>query len=140
METPQGHGERILFVDDELPLALLGKDMLEDLGYVVESKTNVDEALAMVRANPAAFDLVITDLTMPRMLGTDFARELLLVRPDLPIILTTGYIASLTEQHVRAEGIRELLLKPHTLQSLGVTIHRLLTAQPKSDHAEASPD
>ncbi len=125
-EAPAGHGERILFVDDELPLALLGRNMLEELGYVVEHKTNVAEALALVRANPTAFHLVITDLTMPLMLGTDFARELLLIRPNLPIILTTGYTANLTPERVREMGIRELLLKPHTIQSLGMAVHRAL--------------
>ena len=125
-EAPAGHGERILFVDDELPLALLGQTMLEELGYVVENKANVAEALALVRANPAAFDLVITDLTMPLMLGTDFAQQLLLIRPNLPIILTTGYTANLTPERVREMGIREILAKPHTIQSLGMAVHRAL--------------
>ncbi len=130
-ETPAGHGERILFVDDEMPLAMLGQNMLEELCYVVENKTNVTEALAMVRANPMAFDLVITDLTMPLMLGTDFALELLQIRPHLPIILTTGYSASLTPERVREMGIREILLKPHTIQSLGLAVHRVLHTQPR---------
>jgi len=128
-EVPVGHGERILFVDDEMPLALLGQNMLEELGYVVESKTNVADALALVRANPTAFDLVITDLTMPLMLGTDFAQELLQIRPNLPIILTTGYSANLTQERVREMGICEIMLKPHTMQSLGLAVHRVLKAQ-----------
>jgi CheY-like chemotaxis protein len=90
----------------------------------------VAEALALVRANPTAYDLVITDLTMPLMLGTDFATQLLLIRPDLPIILTTGYTANLTPQRVRELGIRELLPKPHTIQLLGMAVHRVLTTQP----------
>ncbi|HSI08369.1 MAG TPA: PAS domain S-box protein [Rariglobus sp.] len=129
---PTGRGERILFVDDEMPLALLGQSMLEELGYVVEAKSNVVEALDLMRTNPGAFNLVITDLTMPGMQGTDFARQLLLLRPDLPIILTTGYTASLTEQRLREQGVRELLLKPHTLQSLGMAVHRALHTQTKS--------
>jgi len=131
-EPPAGHGKRILFVDDELPLALLGQSMLEELGYVVEPRGSVADALAVVRANPAAFDLVITDLTMPTMLGTDFARELLQLRPNLPIILTTGYTANLTPERVRDLGIRELLLKPHTIQSLGLAVHRVLNSQPRT--------
>jgi PAS domain S-box-containing protein len=127
---PAGNGARILIVDDEKALALLGQKMLEELGYVVENTTSAAQALALVRANPEAFDLVITDLTMPGMLGTELARELLLLRPDLPVILTTGYTATLTEERVREQGIRELLLKPHTLQSLGVTIHHVLTTPP----------
>ena len=126
---PGGKGEHILLVDDERLLALLGQKMLERLNYTVVSKSSVVEALALVRANPAAFDLVITDLTMPGMIGTEFARLLLEIRPDLPIILTTGYTASLTEERVRAMGIRELLLKPQTVQSLGTAVHRALVGK-----------
>ena len=126
---PGGKGERILLVDDERLLAVLGQKMLERLNYSVVSKSSVVEALALVRANPAAFDLVITDLTMPGMIGTEFARLLLEIRPDLPIILTTGYTASLTEERVRAMGIRELLLKPQTVQSLGTAVHRALVGK-----------
>jgi len=131
-EIPAGHGQRILFVDDEQPLALLGQSMLEDLGYVVECKTNVGEALAMVQANPTGFDLVISDLTMPGMLGTDFAGEVLRVRPGMPFILTTGYAPNLTDQSVHELGVCELLHKPHTLQSLGVAVHRALAGLSKS--------
>jgi CheY-like chemotaxis protein len=123
---PAGHGQRILFVDDEKPLALLGQKMLQELGYAVVGQTSVAEALALMRATPGAFDLVITDLTMPGMLGTDFARQLLLLRPGLPIILATGYAATLTLEQVRELGIREMLLKPLTLRSLGAAIGRAL--------------
>jgi len=128
-DIPGGQGKRVLFVDDEKPLALLGQEILQELGYVVECKTDVDEALAAMHANPAAFDLVITDLTMPKMTGTDFAQKLLEIRPDLPIILTTGYSASLTGERVRVLGIRELLLKPHTVQSLGMAAYRVLAGR-----------
>jgi len=128
--APTGHGERILFVDDEKPLALLGQNMLEELDYRVESTTNVNEALEMVLARPMDFDLVITDLTMPKMTGTDFAQSLLEIRPNLPIILTTGYSANLTNERVRAMGIRELLLKPLTVQLLGEAVHRALSQPP----------
>jgi DNA-binding NarL/FixJ family response regulator len=63
---------------------------------------------------------------MPAMSGTDFARQLLLIRPDLPIILTTGYTASLTVAQVRTMGLKALLLKPHTLDSLGTAVHHVL--------------
>ena len=125
--VPRGRGERVLFVDDEKPLAELGHRMLEHLGYEVESTSSVLAALDRVRADPRGFALVITDLTMPVMTGLDFAVELLALRPDLPIILTTGFNAGLTAARVRELGIRELLLKPHSLQSLGVAAHRALT-------------
>jgi len=125
-ETPAGHGERVLVVDDEKPLALLGQTMLQELGYTVENTTSPVEALALVRDQPDSYDLVVTDLTMPGMLGTDLVRELLLIRPDLPVIITTGYSATLTEQRVLEMGARALLLKPLTLHSLGVAVHRVL--------------
>ncbi len=125
-DIPTGHGQRILFVDDEKPLALLGQKMLEQLGYAVQSSSSVAEALALVKANPSAFDLVITDQTMPGMSGTNFARQLLVLRPDLPVVLSTGYSASLTDQYIRSMGLRDLLFKPHTLQALGVAVHRAL--------------
>ena len=126
-EVPQGHGERVLFVDDEKPLVELGHRMLERLGYEVESTNSVLAALDRVRANPQGFALVVTDLTMPVMTGLDFAVELLALRPDLPIVLTTGFNAGLTAARVRELGIRELLLKPHSIQALGQAAHRALT-------------
>ena len=127
--APRGRGQRILLVDDEPALAELGKAMLHQLGYAAESSTDVRAALAQLSADPSAFDLVITDLAMPGMTGVDFARELLRLRPGLPIILTTGYSATLTDQKVRELGIRELLLKPPTLLTLGEVLHRVLDGE-----------
>jgi len=123
---PRGHGEHVLFVDDEAPLARWGRETLERLGYRVTTHTNVLEAIAAVREQPARFDLVVTDLTMPVMNGLNLARRLLEIRPDLPIVLTTGYSASLTEESVRKLGLRELLFKPNTAQTLGEAIDRVL--------------
>jgi CheY-like chemotaxis protein len=125
---PQGGGKRILYVDDEAPLAKLGKQTLEQLGYQVEMSTNVAEALEWVRKEPMRFDLVITDQTMPGMTGMDFATQLLQIRPDLPVILTTGYSAYLTQERVHAAGIRDLLLKPHTINTLSISVHKALTS------------
>jgi len=125
-EAPRGEGRRILYVDDELPLAVLGQKTLEQLGYQVVISTKVAEALEWVRAEPGRFDLVITDQTMPGMTGTDFAAQLLKIRADLPIILTTGYSPYLTVARVQALGMRDLLLKPHTLHTLGHAVHRAL--------------
>jgi PAS domain S-box-containing protein len=129
---PRGRGEHILFVDDEDVLASLGKKMLERLGYVVTTLTNPLEAITAVRYQPGAFALVITDLAMPGMDGTQLGRELLQLQPDLPIILTTGYSA-MTNEKVREIGFRELLNKPGTARTLGEAVHRALqtTAKPK---------
>ncbi len=125
--VPRGAGQHILFVDDEEPLAKLGKILLERLGYRVTCLTTVTEAIAAVRAQPTQFDLVVTDLTMPGMTGTDLARQLLQHQPRLPIILTTGYSATMTPESVRELGFRELLFKPNTFRTLGVAVHRVLS-------------
>jgi PAS domain S-box-containing protein len=123
---PLGKGERILIVDDEEPLVLLAQRILVRLGYVVETRTSVAEALELVRAGPDRFDLVITDMTMPAMSGIDFAQQLTQIRPSLRVILTTGYPGGMKLEQVRAMGIRELLLKPPTIQSIGTMVHRVL--------------
>jgi len=125
---PVGRGQQILFVDDEKPLALLGQIILENLGYKVESIISVKEALTLVEANPTRFDLVITDLAMPEISGIDFAKKLMEIRPDLPVILATGYTASLTNESVQKMGIVKLLLKPHSTRSLGIAANEILGA------------
>jgi PAS domain S-box-containing protein len=124
---PHGNGEHILFVDDEPSLAFLGKKMLERVGYHVIVKTKALEALAAFRAEAARYDLVITDLTMPSMTGADLASELLKIRPDLPIILVTGFGGAMNSAKAQALGIRELLMKPVTAQSLAEAAHSALT-------------
>jgi CheY-like chemotaxis protein len=125
--VPEGRGQRILFVDDEAPLSLLGKRMLERAGYSVTAHTSSLEALAAFRDDPGRYDLVITDLTMPNLAGDDLARELFKLRPALPIILTSGFGGPMTSAKTQSLGIRELLLKPATAQSLAEAAHRALT-------------
>jgi two-component system, cell cycle sensor histidine kinase and response regulator CckA len=88
-EIVRGRGERVLFVDDEPPIMLVGKLMLEEIGYVVEGSTDAVATIERFRKNPREFDLVITDFTMPNMTGLDFAKQVLEMRPDMPVILTT---------------------------------------------------
>ena len=129
---PRGHGERILFVDDETALAEIGKKVLERLGYVVTTKTSALEALAAVRENPAAFDLVITDLTMPVMDGARLGSQMLQIRPDLRMILTTGYSGLMTIEKVKELGFRDRMNKPTSARILGETVRRVLDQKPKS--------
>ncbi len=124
--VPRGHGERILVLDDEVVLAQLGVMMLQTLGYAAQAATDPHSALASFRLDPEAFDLVFTDLTMPGMTGMDFARQLLDIRPDLPVVLATGYVTASLAERARAVGICEVLVKPHTKQSLGEAVHRAL--------------
>jgi PAS domain S-box-containing protein len=125
----RGHGERILYVDDEVQLASLGKRLLERLGYVVEPFTDAAEALALVRAEPQRFDLVITDHTMPGMTGIELARSIRRTRYDLPVILTTGYAGQITLDHLQTAGICDLLVKPPTIHALGLLVHRVMAGR-----------
>jgi len=125
-ETPRGSGQRILVVDDEPMLAAMTKTTLERLGYAAEAFTSPEDALQAVLATPDKYALVLTDLSMPGMSGTDLAREVLRRNPQHRIVLTTGYNASLTPERVRGLGIRELVLKPLTVHALGQAMQRAL--------------
>jgi len=122
---PRG-SERILFVDDEEEITVSGKKILELLGYEVTARTNPVEALETYRADPDDFDLVITDMGMPMMTGEMLAKELMNIRPDLPIILCTGYSEGLTEKRSRELGIKEFAMKPLEIQDLANTVREVL--------------
>jgi len=121
----KGHG-RILFVDDEITLANLGKEILEHLGYDVISKTSSMEALELFQARCDDFDLVITDLTMPHMTGDKLAKELLKIRHDIPIILCTGYSERVSEGNAKEMGIKEFVMKPLVMRDLAKVIRKVL--------------
>jgi two-component system cell cycle sensor histidine kinase/response regulator CckA len=118
--------ERILFVDDEEMQVQTLQHMLERLGYQVIAKTRAPEALDTFKTQPEAFDLVITDQTMPGMTGADLAREVLQIRPDMPVILYTGYSETFDEEQARSIGIREFALKPLTVRDMAERIRRAL--------------
>ncbi len=122
---PQGK-ERILFIDDEEPLARLGQAMLERLGYDVVICTSSAEALDTFRATPQGFDLVITDHTMPTMTGEVLAREVRGIRPDIPIILCTGFSGTMTAERARTLGIDAFVLKPMMIHDLSGVIRQVL--------------
>jgi PAS domain S-box-containing protein len=125
---PTGN-ERILLVDDEKPLADLGKLMLERLGYNVSTRTSSLEALEVFKAKPDEFDLVITDMTMPNMTGDKLAQEMMKIRSDIPVILCTGYSQQITKESTRQMGIRELILKPIVMDDLAKIVRRNLPAR-----------
>jgi CheY-like chemotaxis protein len=124
-DLPSGH-ERILLVDDEPPLVELGKLMLEQLGYQVTTHVVSAEALEMFRRAPMRFDLVITDMTMPGLTGDLLAQGLLAIRPDIPIILCTGYSSRISKERARAIGIREFILKPLVAGELARAVRNVL--------------
>ena len=118
---------RILFVDDEATLVHIGQTMLTHLGYDVVSYTNSEEALAAFRAAPERFDLVMTDQTMPHLTGADLARALRDLRPDIPIILCTGYSQTMMAEQAAQLGLDAFCMKPLRIRDLEVTIRRVLT-------------
>ena len=127
---PTGRGERILLVDDEAGLVMIGTKLLEHLGYRVTAFSSAQEALAAFKRQPAEFDLVITDLTMPGMTGIDLADALLEVRRDIPIILATGYVEESVREQATLLGFREILAKPLSTQGLAEAVRRVLSHPP----------
>ena len=122
---PYGQG-RLLFVDDEPALVRLGYSVLTQLGYDVTAYTSSVEALAAFQAAPHHFDLVITDYTMPQMTGDALTRALRRLRPDIPIILETGFSHTIDAEQAAALGIDAFLLKPWTVRELARTIAQVL--------------
>lgn len=127
-EPCYGGTERILFVDDERALAELGQELLGCLGYDVSVTSSSVEALEIFRSTPRAFDLIITDLTMPVMTGKDLAREMLAVRVDIPIILCTGFSDIINEQQAKEMGIKSFVMKPYSIDTLDQIIRKILPA------------
>jgi two-component system, cell cycle sensor histidine kinase and response regulator CckA len=118
--------EHILFVDDEKTLVELGQKMLTSLGYSVSIKTSSLDALDVFRADPPAFDLVITDMTMPGLTGSELAKELMAIRPDLPVILCTGFSELINRQKAKDAGIREFVMKPYDVSTMAKAIRKAL--------------
>jgi CheY-like chemotaxis protein len=113
-------------VDDENSLADMGKLMLEKLGYHVTVRTSSIEALEAFRKAPNKFDLVITDQTMPNKTGTQLTRELLRIRPDIPVILCTGFSETVNKENFKALGIRGFVMKPIVKNDIGKIIRKVL--------------
>jgi PAS domain S-box-containing protein len=124
-QLPKG-SERILLVDDELSIAKMGGRILERLGYLVTTRTSSIEALELFRVKPDAFDLVFTDMAMPNLTGDKFAIELMKIRPDIPIILCTGYSKKISDEIALEIGIKAFAYKPMVKADLAKTIRRVL--------------
>ena len=128
-ETVQIHPtgtERILLVDDEEAIARLEKQMLERLGYRVTSLINSPEALAVFKTDPDAYDLVVTDMTMPSLTGDLLAKELISIRPDMPVIICTGFSERIDKEKAAAIGISAFLMKPVVKSEMARLVRKLL--------------
>ena len=118
--------ERLLLIDDELAIVKLNQTILERLGYQVIVQTSSTDALALFKSNPEAFDLVLTDMTMPKITGEKLAQEMMGIRPSLPIILCTGYSKKLLQTPANYCNIKAVLTKPISRSQLAKTVRNIL--------------
>ena len=123
--------EHILFIDDEKVLTALGKEMLETLGYRVTTRDNGIDALETFRKQPDTFDLVFTDMTMPGMTGMELSKEMMDIRPDIPVVLCTGYSELIDGVRAKENGICEFVMKPFVIKGLAITIREVLDERRK---------
>jgi PAS domain S-box-containing protein len=118
--------ERILFVDDEQTIVNIGQQILESLGYDVTTRTSSKDALELFKTQANTFDLVITDMTMPKMTGDILTRELIRIKPDIPVILCTGFSAKMDDQKAKTQGIKAFILKPIVKREIAEIIRKVL--------------
>lgn len=126
MKPTAAKTERIMYVDDEDTLVYLAKRKLRRLGYQVTAFNDPQEALRAFRENPDDFQLVLTDLSMPSMNGIELARQLLALRPQLPVVITSGYIHQEEQAAALRAGVRAVMTKPAAADELRQTLDRLL--------------
>ncbi len=127
-EIVRGRG-RILFVDDEPSLTAMGSEMLKTLGYDVLTENSSVKALDIFTANPYAFDLVITDMTMPGMTGDRLAERIKSLRGDMPVIICTGYSDRISDERIKELGVSMLIMKPVEMRHLSSAVRKILTGE-----------
>lgn len=132
-QAPSGRGERVLFVDDEGVLLFVGTMSLEQNGYRVTGMPNGEAALRELKRHPNAYDVVLTDLSMPGMSGLQLAHQIRKLRPDIPVILTSGYISPDDQARADRLGIHTILTKPVNTKELLATLAALFAKQPRLD-------
>ena len=124
----RGHGEHVLYVDDDETMVVMVESLLQRSGYRVSSFHNALDAIEAVRANPECFDFVVTDFNMPECSGLDVAQQLAEIRSDLPVVISSGYITEDLRRQARDAGVRGLLEKQNTFEELGGLVGRILCA------------
>jgi PAS domain S-box-containing protein len=125
-EPVTGGSERILLVDDEKAIITMEKQLLERLGYQVTAYADSMEALEAFRADPAGYDLVMTDVSMPKMPGDKLAAALITIRPDIPILLFTGFSERITDGTIKDLGVKGLLMKPLLVKEIARKLREIL--------------
>ena len=123
---PRGNGERVLLVDDEEPLIVMTAEVLAQLGYEAAPFTDGRAALEAFEKTPEAFQVVVTDEVMPALTGTELARRVRRLRPDLPVVLVSGYSGPILTQQALDAGVSELLKKPVQSRELAAALARAL--------------
>jgi DNA-binding NtrC family response regulator len=129
--VPKGN-ECVLFVDDEKDILKMEAHMLTSLGYEPVVAGSGDEALKIFTLNPDRFDILITDQVMPGLTGVELAKAVLEIRPELPIILCSGFSEAVSPQEAKAAGIREFMLKPIAMRTMAQAIRKVLGMPPPS--------
>ena len=122
----QGGIEKILLVDDEAPIVKMEEQMLDRLGYTVTIRTGSLDALEAFKADPQGFDVVVTDMTMPNMTGVQLAAELKKIRPNIPVVLCTGFSYQVNDEKSKALGIDGFVMKPVIMTEIATTIRKVL--------------
>jgi CheY-like chemotaxis protein len=128
-EALRGHGEHVLYVDDDEVMALMVEGLLNRLGYRATCTLAAQAAIARVERDPDGVDLVVTDYNMPDHSGLDLARALARIRPDLPVVLSSGYVSDELRRDAAELGIRAVVQKERTLEELGAVVHSALRAR-----------
>ena len=126
LRTP--NNAELLLVDDEPAVIQLEKKMIEELGYHVVERTSSTDALNTFAANPSAFDLVISDMAMPSMTGDQLAKKIIEIRPDMPIVICTGFSDRIHNNKPEELGIKGLLMKPILKKKMAQMIRNVLDA------------
>jgi CheY-like chemotaxis protein len=129
---PQSGNERILMVDDEPAICKMAARILQAKGYKVISETDSEEALFRFFEKPDGFDLVITDMTMPKMSGDQLAAKILDIRPEIPLIIATGFSRQMSDAKAAEIGAKALLIKPFESATLLKTVRKLLDSSATS--------
>jgi signal transduction histidine kinase/ActR/RegA family two-component response regulator len=129
-QPPRGNGQHVLYVDDDELMVVTVQSLLQRAGYRVSTLTDGRAAVEAVRAEPGAFDLIVTDFNMPGFSGVDVVREVARIRPDLPVTISSGYISDELRGQARSLGVRGLLHKENTVEELAALVHRVLSTRP----------
>jgi CheY-like chemotaxis protein len=127
--TPaRGHGQHVLYIDDDEVMAAMVHGLLQRLGYRATCLLDAQEAIAFVARDPQDIDLVVTDFNMPNCSGLDVARALAGIRPGLPVAISSGYVSDELRTRAAELGVCAVMQKEHTLEELGALVHAALTA------------